>query len=55
MRSESESRSILGKIKIKDELQRLYPNYIPVAKLPSNLDLNDLNINGIVKEMGQDK
>jgi glyoxylase-like metal-dependent hydrolase (beta-lactamase superfamily II) len=45
----------VGKIKIKDELQRLYPNYIPVAKLPSNLDLNDLNINGIVKEMGQDK
>jgi glyoxylase-like metal-dependent hydrolase (beta-lactamase superfamily II) len=44
-----------GKIKIKNELQRLYPNYIPVAKLPSNFDLNDLNINAIVKEIGQDK
>jgi glyoxylase-like metal-dependent hydrolase (beta-lactamase superfamily II) len=43
-----------GKIKIKNELQMLYPNYIPVAKLPSNFDLNDLNINAIVKEIGQD-
>jgi glyoxylase-like metal-dependent hydrolase (beta-lactamase superfamily II) len=43
-----------GKINIKNELQRLYPNYIPVAKLPSNFDLNDLNINAIVKEIGQD-
>jgi glyoxylase-like metal-dependent hydrolase (beta-lactamase superfamily II) len=43
-----------GKIKIKNELQRLYPNYIPVAKLPSNFDLNDLNINAIIKEIGQD-
>jgi glyoxylase-like metal-dependent hydrolase (beta-lactamase superfamily II) len=41
----------IGKTKIKDELQKLYPNYIPVAKLPSDLDLNDLNIDGIVKEM----
>jgi len=40
-----------GKTKIKDELQRLFPNYTPVAKLPSNIDLNDMNIEAIVKEM----
>jgi glyoxylase-like metal-dependent hydrolase (beta-lactamase superfamily II) len=45
----------VGKIKIKDELQRLYPNYFPVAKLPSDLDLNDMNIGAIVKEMRQNK
>jgi glyoxylase-like metal-dependent hydrolase (beta-lactamase superfamily II) len=45
----------IGKIEIKDELQRLYPNYFPVAKLPSDLDLNDMNIGAIVKEMRQNK
>jgi glyoxylase-like metal-dependent hydrolase (beta-lactamase superfamily II) len=40
-----------GKTKIKDELQRLFPNYTPVAKLPSNIDLNDMNIEAIVKEI----
>ena len=44
-----------GKIKIKNELQRLYTHYIPVAKLPDNLDLNDLNVDGIVKEINKNK
>ena len=44
-----------GKIKIKNELQSLYPHYIPVAKLPDNLDLNDLNVDGIVKEINKNK
>jgi hypothetical protein len=44
-----------SKIKIKNELQRLFPNYIPVAKLPDNLDLNDMNIDAVVKEINKNK
>ena len=44
-----------GKIKIKNELQRLFPNYIPVAKLPDNIDLNDMNIDAVVKEINKNK
>ena len=29
------------------------PNYIPVAKLPDNLDLNDMNIDAVVKEINK--
>jgi hypothetical protein len=36
-------------------LQRLYPHYIPVAKLLDNLDLNNLNVDGIVKEINKNK
>jgi glyoxylase-like metal-dependent hydrolase (beta-lactamase superfamily II) len=44
-----------GKSNIKSELLRLYPNNIPVAKLPSGFDLNDMNIDAIVKELRQNK
>ena len=29
-----------GKTRIKSELQRLYPNYLPIASVPTMLDLN---------------
>jgi glyoxylase-like metal-dependent hydrolase (beta-lactamase superfamily II) len=41
-----------GKTRIKSELQRLYPNYLPVASLPTMLDLN---IDAVAKEISQDK
>jgi glyoxylase-like metal-dependent hydrolase (beta-lactamase superfamily II) len=43
-----------GKIRIKSELQRLYPNYLHVASLPLS-DMLDLNIDAIAKEINQDK
>jgi glyoxylase-like metal-dependent hydrolase (beta-lactamase superfamily II) len=44
-----------GKTKIKSDLQSLYPNYMPVANLPAMLDLNDLNIDAVAKEISQEK
>ncbi len=44
-----------GKTKIKSDLQSLYPNYMPVANLPAMLDLNDLNIDAVAKEISQGK
>lgn len=44
-----------GKTKIKSDLQRLYPKYMPVANLPAMLDLNDLNIDAVAKEISQGK
>jgi hypothetical protein len=41
--------------KIKNKLQRLFPNYNPVAKLLDNLDLNDMNIDAVVKEINKNK
>jgi glyoxylase-like metal-dependent hydrolase (beta-lactamase superfamily II) len=41
-----------GKAIIKDELQRLYPGYIPVATLTNMLDIN---IDTIAKELSQEK
>lgn len=41
-----------GKMRIKNELQRLYPDYLPVASVPTILDLN---IDAVAKEIGQDK
>jgi glyoxylase-like metal-dependent hydrolase (beta-lactamase superfamily II) len=41
-----------GKAIIKDELQRLYPGYIPVATLTNMLDIN---IDAIAKELSQEK
>lgn len=41
-----------GKMRIKSELQRLYPDYLPVASVPTILDLN---IDAVAKEIGQDK
>jgi hypothetical protein len=39
-------------MRIKSELQRLYPDYLPVASVPTMLDLNT---DAIAKEIGQDK
>jgi hypothetical protein len=44
-----------GKIKIKNELQRLYPHYISVAKLLDNLDLNYMNIDAVVNKINKNK
>ena len=41
-----------GKVLIKNELQRLYPSYNPVATLPNMLDYN---IDAIAKEISQGK
>lgn len=41
-----------GKTRIKSELQRLYPNYLPIASVPTMLDLN---IDAVAKEIIQDK
>jgi glyoxylase-like metal-dependent hydrolase (beta-lactamase superfamily II) len=41
-----------GKILIKSELQRLYPDYMPVATLPNMLDYN---IDAVSKEITQEK
>jgi glyoxylase-like metal-dependent hydrolase (beta-lactamase superfamily II) len=41
-----------GKAIIKDELQRLYPGYTPVATLTNMLDIN---IDAIAKELSQEK
>jgi glyoxylase-like metal-dependent hydrolase (beta-lactamase superfamily II) len=41
-----------GKAIIKDELQQLYPGYIPVATLTNMLDIN---IDAIAKELSQEK
>jgi glyoxylase-like metal-dependent hydrolase (beta-lactamase superfamily II) len=41
-----------GKVLIKNELQRLYPGYNPVATLPNMLDYN---IDALVKEISQEK
>jgi hypothetical protein len=41
-----------GKAIIKDELQRLYPGYIPVATLTNMLEIN---IDTIAKELSQEK
>ncbi|HJY15098.1 MAG TPA: hypothetical protein VJ225_03640 [Nitrososphaeraceae archaeon] len=38
-----------GKTTIKNELQRLYPNYLPLASAQTMLDLN---INAVAKEIG---
>jgi glyoxylase-like metal-dependent hydrolase (beta-lactamase superfamily II) len=43
-----------GKIKIKSELQRLYPDYLHVASMPLS-DLFDLNIDAVAKEINQEK
>jgi glyoxylase-like metal-dependent hydrolase (beta-lactamase superfamily II) len=40
-----------GKTRIKSELQRLYPNYVPVVSVPTMLDLN---IDAVAKEISQD-
>ncbi|HEY9385484.1 MAG TPA: MBL fold metallo-hydrolase [Nitrososphaeraceae archaeon] len=40
-----------GKTRIKNELQRLYPNYMPVATLSNMLDIN---IDAVAKEITQD-
>jgi hypothetical protein len=40
-----------GKTRIKNELQRLYPNYMPVATLSNMLDIN---IDAVAKEISQD-
>jgi glyoxylase-like metal-dependent hydrolase (beta-lactamase superfamily II) len=40
-----------GKMRIKSELQRLYPNYMPVATLSNILDIN---IDAVAKEISQD-
>jgi hypothetical protein len=39
-------------MRIKSELQRLYPNYLPVASVPTMLDVN---IDAVAKEISQDK
>ena len=41
-----------GKALIKNELQRLYPGYDPVATLPNMLDYN---IDALAKETSQEK
>jgi glyoxylase-like metal-dependent hydrolase (beta-lactamase superfamily II) len=41
-----------GKTRIKNELQSLYPNYIPVATLSNMLDIN---IDAVAKEISQEK
>ena len=41
-----------GKVLIKNQLQRLYPGYNPVATLPNMLDYN---IDAIAKEISQGK
>jgi glyoxylase-like metal-dependent hydrolase (beta-lactamase superfamily II) len=43
-----------GKMKIKNELQRLYPNYLHVALMPLDT-MFDLNIDAIAKEISHDK
>jgi glyoxylase-like metal-dependent hydrolase (beta-lactamase superfamily II) len=43
-----------GKMKIKNELQRLYPNYLHVALMPLDT-MFDLNIDAVTKEINQDK
>jgi glyoxylase-like metal-dependent hydrolase (beta-lactamase superfamily II) len=43
-----------GKIRIKNELQRLYPDYLHVALMPLDT-MFDLNIDAIAKEINQDK
>jgi glyoxylase-like metal-dependent hydrolase (beta-lactamase superfamily II) len=43
-----------GKMRIKSELQRLYPNYIQVAAIPLPTML-DLNIDAVAKEISQKK
>jgi glyoxylase-like metal-dependent hydrolase (beta-lactamase superfamily II) len=49
---EAENITEEGKAIIKDELQRLYPGYIPVATLTNMLDIN---IDTIAKELSQEK
>jgi hypothetical protein len=44
-----------GKIIIKSELQRLYPNYIPVVNGIPLPTLLDLNIDAVAKEISQEK
>jgi glyoxylase-like metal-dependent hydrolase (beta-lactamase superfamily II) len=41
-----------GKTRIKSELQRIYPNYFPVATISNMLDMN---IDAVAKEISQDK
>jgi hypothetical protein len=41
-----------GKASIKNELQKLYPGYEPVATLPNMLDYN---IDALAKEISQEK
>ena len=40
-----------GKTRIKKELQRFYPNYMPVATLSNTLDIN---IDAVAKDISQD-
>jgi glyoxylase-like metal-dependent hydrolase (beta-lactamase superfamily II) len=42
------------KMKITDELQKLYPNYLHVASLPLSA-MFDLNIDAVAKEISQEK
>jgi glyoxylase-like metal-dependent hydrolase (beta-lactamase superfamily II) len=43
-----------GKMKIKNELQRLYPDYLHVALMPLDT-MFDLNIDAVTKEINQDR
>jgi hypothetical protein len=41
-----------GKTRIKNKLQRLYPNYVLVASVSTMLDLN---IDAVAKEISEEK
>jgi hypothetical protein len=47
-KSKSNNNSDQDRTIIKNELERIYPGYLPVATVPNMLDLN---INAVAKEL----